>query len=64
MSCFNQLKKTVISHKPANKLKWDEFRDITYQNFTSVPQFIQEKKFFQNFIKRLSKQFIPEGADE
>lgn len=68
--CFNQLKKKNLTKKPANKLKWDEFRDLSYQSFSTNLKFIQEKKYFQNFIKRLSKKhfilnfFIPKSYSQ
>jgi len=56
--CFKQLKNANLSKKPSNKLKWDEFRDLTYQKFSSIPKFMDEKKFFQNSIKRLCKHLL------
>lgn len=55
--CFNKLKNTDLIKKPSNKLKWDELRELNYQNFSENSKFLQEKKFFQNFIKRISKTF-------
>ncbi len=52
---FNKLRNTVLPKKPVNKLRWDEFRDLNYQSFSSNPKFLAEQKFFQYFIKRLSK---------
>jgi len=51
---FNKLKNTNSSNKPSNKVKWNEFKELTLNCFFTNPKFVAEKKFFQSFIKRLS----------
>lgn len=55
---FKKIKNFEQPTKTSNKIKFAEFRDLSFEGFWLSRKFSPEKKFFQNFIKKLSKKFF------
>lgn len=52
---FNELKEEQLSDNYQNMLRWDEFRDISFDCFNNSKSFRPENNFILQFINRLGK---------
>ena len=53
---FKKIKNFDQNTKTLNKIKFAEFRDLSFEGFWLSSKFSPEKRFFQSFIKKLSKK--------
>lgn len=52
---FNDLKNSEVDNNSQNKLRWIEFKDMTFEGFNIHKNFLPEKIFIEKYIKRIRK---------